>query len=75
MYSQIASIYPTSRLRLVGPYFNGLQEWQDLASSLGILHQIEFVGPVSDRQQLIAELLDSSLFVLPHTLRVCQCSS
>ena len=64
-YSQIASIYPTSRLRLVGPYFNGLQEWQDLASSLGILHQIEFVGPVSDRQQLIAELLDSSLFVLP----------
>ena len=36
-----------------------------MASSLGILHQIEFVGPVSDRQQLIAELLDSSLFVLP----------
>lgn len=64
-FAKIAHSYPGSRLRLIGPLFDQLQAWQNLASSLGILEQTDFVGPVSVRQQLIAELQDATVFVLP----------
>jgi glycosyltransferase involved in cell wall biosynthesis len=64
-FAQIAHAYPGSKLRLIGPIFDQLKAWQDLSSSLGILEQTDFVGPVAERQQLIAELQDATVFVLP----------
>lgn len=64
-FAQIAHAYPGSKLRLIGPLFDQLESWQNLASSLGILKQTDFVGPVAVRQQLIAELQDATVFVLP----------
>ena len=64
-FAQIAHAYPGSKLRLIGPLFDQLQAWQNLALSLGILDQTDFVGPVAVRQHLIAEFQNATLFVLP----------
>ena len=64
-FAQIAPAYPGAKLRLIGPLFDQLQYWKNLALSLGILDKIELLGPVTVRQQLISEMQNATLFVLP----------
>jgi glycosyltransferase involved in cell wall biosynthesis len=64
-FAEIASSYPDLRLRLIGPLFDQLQFWRHQCYSLGILDRTDFVGPVTVRQELIAELQNATLFVLP----------
>jgi glycosyltransferase involved in cell wall biosynthesis len=64
-FAEIASSYPDLRLRLIGPLFDQLQFWRHQSCSLGILDRTDFVGPVTVRQDLITELQNATLFVLP----------
>lgn len=64
-FSKLRLRYPNIKLRLVGPLFDHLHSWEQYASSLGIQANVEFVGPISNRHQLIIELQHSTVFVLP----------
>lgn len=56
---------PTATLRLVGPMFADRSVWENQIAERGLGQAVVLAGPITDRQLLIGELQQASIFVLP----------
>ncbi|MGP8071725.1 MAG: glycosyltransferase family 4 protein [Thermoplasmata archaeon] len=65
-FGLIAPAYPEYHLRFVGPDFGVRSKLVDLASRLGILSKVEFLGEV-DRESYVGSLSRAACLVLPST--------
>ena len=64
-FAIVARTNPKTKLRMVGPLFDGAEHWRDRARARGVDGRVDFVGPIHDRQSLIGEFQSASVFVLP----------
>jgi glycosyltransferase involved in cell wall biosynthesis len=64
-FAIVANTNQKTRLRMVGPLFELQEYWQEHARARGVDGRVDLIGPLHDRQLLIAEFQSASMFVLP----------
>ena len=61
----LSKTHPTVSLRLIGPMFGKESYWNKVAAERGLATRVTFVGPLLDRNRLVLELDNASVFVFP----------